>query len=71
MGPMAKSAILNIFLAKMILALVYHLRFAGRLVDDPHSLFQKSYVLPVFKIVCLIGSTKLRCTEGFFEDFKA
>jgi len=71
MEPMAISAILNIFLAKMGQALVYHLRFAGPLVDEPRSFFQETYGLLIFKIVCLIGSTKSRCTERFFEDSKA
>jgi hypothetical protein len=60
----------NIFLAKPPQALVYHLRFAGHLVDESHSLFRKAYVLPIFKLSVLLAAPNYGAWEGFLSILK-
>jgi len=47
---------LNILLAKTGTVLVYDLRYRGRLVDEPHSLFRETYGLPIFKLSVLLAA---------------
>jgi hypothetical protein len=56
MGKWRYLPFVHIFLAKMPQVLVYHLRFAGRLVDDPHSFFREAWVLPIFKLSVLLAA---------------
>jgi len=62
---------LNILLAKAVTVLVYDLRYTGRLVDEPHSLFREAYVLANFKLSVLLAAPNYGAWKSFFKHSKA
>jgi hypothetical protein len=54
-------------LAKTVTVLVYDLRYTGRLVDEPHSLFREAYVLPVLNLSVLLAAPNYGAWKGFLS----
>jgi hypothetical protein len=61
---------LNILLAKTVTVLVYDLRYAGRLVVEPHSLFREAYVMPVFKWSVLLAAPNYGAWKSLWSILK-